>query len=148
MTLGETRRAFTGCIGKLITHIGDLGFVCQIEEAVRSDEQAALNALGDAGRHQLASLIGTDARFHALTMAVLNHNGNGILMSNHRVGLAVDLSLFKLAPGGTTWVYCTDTTDYEGIGSWWETQHALARWGGRFTHPDADHFSFEWNGVR
>ncbi len=61
--------------------------------------------------------------------------------STHRVGLAVDLLLDR--PAGH---YLTKSEDYRSLGEWWETQHPLARWGGRF--GDGNHFSFEWQGVR
>jgi hypothetical protein len=62
--------------------------------------------------------------------------------SVHNVGLAQDLLLYR---DGT---YLTRTEDYQPLGEWWETQHTLARWGGRFSHRDGNHFSFEWEGRR
>ena len=60
--------------------------------------------------------------------------------SVHRLRLAVDLNLFKDG------VYLTSTEDHKVLGEWWEKQHILARWGGRF--EDGNHYSFEWEGVK
>jgi hypothetical protein len=64
--------------------------------------------------------------------------------STHRMRLAVDLNLFENDHG--VWTYRTDTEAWRPLGEWWEKQHALARWGGRFS--DGNHLSFEWEGVK
>lgn len=61
--------------------------------------------------------------------------------SCHRMRLAVDLLL-----DDGVGHYLTDTESYRPLGEWWEQQHPLARWGGRFR--DGNHFSFEWHGVK
>jgi hypothetical protein len=61
--------------------------------------------------------------------------------SVHRVRLAVDLLL-----DSATGEYLTATEAYQQLGEWWEKQHPLARWGGRF--KDGNHYSFAWQGVR
>jgi hypothetical protein len=33
------------------------------------------------------------------------------------------------------------TSDHQRLGEWWEKQHPLARWGGRW--GDGNHYSFE-----
>ena len=60
--------------------------------------------------------------------------------SCHNFGLAVDINLYK---GG---VYQTSTKAHQPYGEWWEKQHPLARWGGKF--GDGNHYSFEHNGVK
>lgn len=60
--------------------------------------------------------------------------------SAHKVRLAIDLMLFK----DGEWLEMTE--DHRPLGEWWEQQHPLARWGGRFN--DGNHYSFEWNGVK
>ena len=62
--------------------------------------------------------------------------------SRHKVRLAVDFNLF--ANGN----YVSHGTHpaYIDIGEEWERIHDLARWGGRF--GDANHFSFEYQGVK
>jgi hypothetical protein len=59
--------------------------------------------------------------------------------STHRFRLAVDLNLFKDG------VWLKKTEDHRVLGEWWELQHPLAKWGGRF--EDGNHYSFEWDGV-
>ncbi len=60
--------------------------------------------------------------------------------SVHKLRLAVDFNLFE---GG---VYLEGTEAHRQFGEWWEQQHPLARWGGRFN--DGNHYSFEWEGVK
>lgn len=60
--------------------------------------------------------------------------------SAHKRRMAIDLNLFK--DGG----YCDSTEDHRPLGEWWEQQHTLARWGGRF--EDGNHYSFEWDGSK
>lgn len=60
--------------------------------------------------------------------------------STHKFKLAKDILLFKDGK------YLRETEDHEVFGLWWEQQHELCRWGGRFN--DGNHYSFEHNGVR
>ena len=64
--------------------------------------------------------------------------GYGYARSNHKRRLAIDLNLFKDG------VYLDKTKDHQPIGEWWEAQHALCRWGGRFN--DGNHYSMEHEG--
>jgi hypothetical protein len=67
--------------------------------------------------------------------------GAGVVNSLHTMRLAIDLNLFKDG------VLLTQVSDYEPLGVQWESMNPLARWGGRFTRPDADHFSLTYGGV-
>lgn len=60
--------------------------------------------------------------------------------SCHKLKLAIDLNLFK---GGS---FLQQTNDHEQLGIWWEQQHALCCWGGRFN--DGNHYSLEHNGSK
>ena len=62
--------------------------------------------------------------------------------SVHKLRLAVDLNLF------VDGVYITtgNHPKYKLLGEHWESLHDLSRWGGRF--KDANHFSFEYYGVK
>ena len=60
--------------------------------------------------------------------------------SAHKIRLAIDLNLFKAGE------FLEATEDHKQLGEWWEKQHKLARWGGRF--DDGNHYSFEYNGVK
>ena len=86
--------------------------------------------LGDAYR---------DPRVHG---AIGVKQGYGHSKSAHKQRLAIDLNLFK---GG---VFMADTEAHRELGEWWEKQHPLARWGGRFKTPDGNHYSLEYGGMK
>ena len=60
--------------------------------------------------------------------------------SAHKVRLAIDLNLFRDGE------FLQLTEDHRELGEWWEKQHELCRWGGRFN--DGNHYSVEHNGVK
>jgi len=62
--------------------------------------------------------------------------------STHVYRLAQDLNLF------INGVYQRDSESHRPLGEYWKTLHPLARWGGDFTRPDGNHYSFEWQGVQ
>ena len=69
----------------------------------------------------------------------------GIANSNHTKRLAIDVNLFR----GT--IFLTEKEDYAPLGEWWKsltTDGVVHAWGGDFASPDADHFSFEYEGIR
>jgi len=74
------------------------------------------------------------------TARAMQEQGRGIANSLHIERLAIDLNLFK---GGE---YLSRTEDHQALGEWWEAQHALCRWGGRFR--DGNHYSLEHNGRK
>lgn len=74
------------------------------------------------------------------TARLYAQQGRGSVQSLHILRLAVDLNLFQ---GG---VYLTSTVAHQPLGEWWEQQHPLCRWGGRFTRPDGNHYSISWEG--
>ena len=72
--------------------------------------------------------------------AALNaKKGIGIKNSLHTKRLAIDLNLFKDGK------YLSSTESHKLLGEWWENQHQLCRWGGRFN--DGNHYEMtekEW----
>ena len=66
--------------------------------------------------------------------------GKGIKNSLHVDRLAIDLHLFRRGR------YLDRTIDHTDLGAWWELQHPLARWGGRFN--DGGHYSLEHDGRK
>lgn len=60
--------------------------------------------------------------------------------SCHKMKLAIDLNLFRDGE------YLTTTEDHRLLGEWWEQQHALTCWGGRFS--DANHYSLTHEGSK
>lgn len=84
--------------------------------------------LGDAYR---------DPRVHgALGVKI----GYGHPKSAHKQRLAIDINLFRDGK------FMEGTEAHRELGEWWEQQHPLARWGGRFN--DGNHYSFEYQGVK
>jgi hypothetical protein len=71
-----------------------------------------------------------------------NKANGGIAKSNHLSALAQDLNFFK---GGQ---YLTKTEDLKIFGDWWKNCDPCAVWGGDFTKPDGNHFSFSHEGVK
>ena len=66
--------------------------------------------------------------------------GYGHVNSCHKYKLAIDLNLMKNKR------LVTSTKGHEPLGEWWEKQHPLCRWGGRF--KDGNHYSLEHNGSK
>ena len=59
--------------------------------------------------------------------------GYGHKTSCHKLKLAIDLNLFKDGR------FVSSTAGHKELGEWWEKQHELCRWGGRF--KDGNHYS-------
>jgi hypothetical protein len=60
--------------------------------------------------------------------------------SLHKLCLATDIELHN-----NDGKYLTKTEDHEQFGIWWEKQHPLCRWGGRF--DDGNHYSITHGGM-
>ena len=73
--------------------------------------------------------------------AINAQTGAGIANSLHTERLAIDLNLFKDG------VLLESVDDYRPAGEYWLTLHTLARWGGTWAKPDADHFSLTFGGI-
>lgn len=101
--------------GKLIQYARMLGYELTWGQTVRTEAEAKANAV----------------------------KGSGIKSSLHRIGLAVDLNLFKDGR------YLTNSEDHAPLGAYWKTLHPLCRWGGDFKpKPDGNHYSIEYQGVK
>jgi hypothetical protein len=72
--------------------------------------------------------------------ARLAEAGKGIRRSLHCDRLAIDLNLFH----GDE--YLTDTEAHRPFGTFWESMHPFAVWGGRFN--DGNHYSLSHEGRR
>lgn len=139
-SLSTMQRQFAVRVAELVHFINAKGYECAFGEAKRSDEQAAINAIGEEGRAKVAAAC-RNAGFSALGDAIANNGKNGgVLHSVHQQSLAVDLNLFKDGK------YLAMTDDHRVFGEWWEKQHEQARWGGHW--GDGNHYSFEFNGVK
>lgn len=140
MTQGELQRLFSVRIAELIHYIYASGYECSLGEVKRSDEQAQINAIGQSGREAVAQAVAAIG-FKGLAEALRNNGkNNGVMNSVHQLSLAIDINLFKDGK------YLDKSEDHKRFGEWWEKQHELARWGGRW--GDGNHYSFEFNGVK
>lgn len=63
--------------------------------------------------------------------------GYGHRKSCHKLKLAIDLNLTLSGR------LVRSTKGHKELGEWWEQQHPLCRWGGRFPRPDGNHYSLE-----
>ena len=66
--------------------------------------------------------------------------GTGISKSVHTVRLAVDFNLF------VDGAFQQTTDAHRPLGEYWKTLDPEARWGGDFTKPDGNHYSFTHEG--
>lgn len=108
-------------------------------ETKRSDEQAELNAIGFAGREQVATLV--QGSYPTLAGNIRNNGkADGVRHSCHLFQLAVDLNAFKSDK------YLSTTEEWQELGEYWEKLHPQCRWGGRF--KDGNHLSLEYQGVK
>lgn len=119
MTLGEKQRLFAKLVPRLIDKAHELGFAV---------------TLGDAFR---------DPRVHGHIGVKM---GYGHPKSAHKHKLAIDLNLFLDVDGDGDLDFIETTERHRPLGEWWETQHSLCRWGGRFN--DGNHYSLEHEGVK
>jgi len=78
-----------------------------------------------------------DKRVHGI---VGEKVGYGYKNSAHKLKIAIDLNLFENG------IWLRNTEDHKELGIWWEAQHELCRWGGRFN--DGNHYSLEHNGNK
>lgn len=143
MTLGDKQRLFSKCLSTFLVWLYAKNYEVTFGEVKRSDEQAAINALGDSGRKALAAVLRMPQHgtlFAYLADAVDNNVGSGIKKTLHEDSLAVDLNLFV---GG---VYRSLTEDYKEAGLFWESLNPLCVWGGRF--GDGNHFSITHEGRK
>ena len=62
--------------------------------------------------------------------------------SVHKIRLAVDFNLFI----GNTWIQDGNHNAWLELGTYWESLHLEAKWGGRF--QDSNHFSFTHWGCK
>jgi len=139
--LAKLRCEFSLLASGLVMKVRDFGMMAAFNEVKRSNEQAIINAYGQAGRAHLAAELGARGFWDLAKAIVDNGAANGIRNSLHEQGLAVDLLMYD-----TEGNYLPGSGSYKELGEWWEMQHPLARWGGRF--GDAGHFSFEHQGRK
>lgn len=135
MTLGQKQRIFSRLVGLLLLKAYELGFEVSLGEALRSPEQARRNA--ETCRHCKLHISEHSDTGHC-PKGPTKFRAVGIADSLHCSKLAIDLNLFKNGH------YLQASKSYTLLGEWWEKQHELCRWGGRF--GDGNHFSLAHGG--
>jgi len=80
---------------------------------------------------------------YAVTLGAALRTGDGERL--HARKLAIDLNLFKRDARTGKWIYLRSTEAHRELGEWWEQQHELCRWGGRFN--DGNHYSLAHAGM-
>ena len=68
--------------------------------------------------------------------------GSGIANSLHTQRLAVDFNLF------INGVYQSDTESHRPLGEYWKSLDDGCCWGGDFTKPDGNHYSYTHGGIK
>ena len=113
------------------------GFEYSLGEVERGEVQAIVNSFATRERELLSRQLTGFTEFGDLVAAIARA-GRGIKNSLHTMRLAIDINLFKDG------FYLPGTEDHKLFGEWWEKQHELCRWGGRF--KDGNHYSVEHMG--
>lgn len=114
MTLRELQSLHVRLTAQLIEFAYKLGYELTWGQTVRTESEAESNAA----------------------------SGAGIKNSLHKVGLAVDLNLFK----DGKWL--SNSEDHKPLGDFWKTLNPLCCWGGDFQKKDGNHYSITFNGVK
>ena len=96
-----------------------------------------LDKAHELGYHCRLGDLFRDPRVHGLVGVKM---GYGHPRSAHKNKLALDINLFRAG------AFLAHTEDHRELGEWWEQQHELCRWGGRFN--DGNHYSLEHEGVK
>ena len=139
MTLGERRALFTRLSAELLLRMRAAGFTPRLGEVARPGIAALLYGYSASECDRISALVA--AEFPALAAEVTKiRDVLGAKRSVHLDALAADVVLFR---NGTL---LGKTEDHEAFGVWWEAQHELCRWGGRF--GDGGHYSVTPDGVR
>ena len=131
MKLGEKQELFMRLLPGLLNKAFELGFEIRGGDLFRDPRYHG--HVGERGAGWILTLLklaGTDP-----PKEMYGHR-----KSAHKNKLAIDLNL-RVRDGGMIW----STEGHRELGEWWEKQHELCRWGGRFN--DGNHYSLEHNGV-
>ena len=87
-----------------------------------------------------AEEMGYEITFGHAERSIIEARRLGFEQSLHTKRLAIDLNLFRDGR------YLSSTESHRPLGEWWERQHELCSWGGRF--GDGNHYSLRWRGRR
>lgn len=146
-SLGDKQRRFAKRFAELVLWAYDQGLGISYGEALRSDEQAEINAMGPDGRARLVSFLAP--HFPTLARLIANNVGSGIRPTLHEMKLAHDFNLFaQNADGSWRWLDKGTEPEWMLVGKKWESMGADHCWGGRFRRGDANHVSILHEGLK
>lgn len=130
MTLHEAQVIFIKNVQLLISKIFADGYECTFGETYRTYLQAWANSLP---KDSAILAMTPDLKEIAFPNKV---GGSGILKSQHRNRLAIDLNLFKDG------AYLSTSKAHKPFGDYWESLHPMNRWGGHW--DDGGHYEMNW----
>lgn len=139
-TLGQKQERFSKAFALWTLEMVRRGYGVRMGEALRSDEQAEINALGPEGRKYLVAIL--MPHFPELARRIANNTGSGIRNSLHEIKLAADPQLFYQGQ----WISDGASEHWLRAGMLWESMGADHCWGGRF--GDANHLSISHEGRK
>jgi hypothetical protein len=134
MTTGQKQELFMRLLPRLIDKAHEMGFEIRGGDLFRDPRLH-----GQLGEKTVMHWLQSWAISAFKGAKAKGYSGYGHYKSAHKNKMAIDLNLFKDG------VFLQNTEDHRELGEWWEQQHELARWGGRFN--DGNHYSLEHNGV-
>ena len=129
MTLGQKQRLFSVLLGTLIGQATSLGWLISLSEGYVGD---SINRPEEDSPHRRDG-----GHFKRIAQDVNLY---------HCPHVPVHLPPGLDSDGCPDPVWHRDTVSYQVLGAFWERQHPLARWGGRW--GDGNHFSLEDAGVK
>lgn len=116
----EAQLAFFKCVPRLIDFAVGAGYFPAAGELWRSPQQAQWNA----------------------------QHGTGIANSLHTQRLAIDIVLFGADGSYYDGSKPEHLAAYRDLGRYWTGLDPHCCWGGDFSRPDPDHFSYTFGGVK
>jgi hypothetical protein len=134
MTLGERQELFMRLLPRLIDKAHELGFEIRGGDLYRDPRFH-----GEYGKPSIMRyIVKFLGSFHIARIRDAGYLHYGKSNSEHKNKCAIDLNL-RHKDGGMVW----DTEGHRELGEWWEAQHKMCRWGGRY--DDGNHYELlEW----
>ena len=132
LTHGERRELFTRLYAELILEVHRRVYQCRNGETLRATVTAIIYGYSPEQCDRLEALLRPGYPEIAAAVRAVRRVA-GSMRSVHPDGTAGDLLIFLNGD------MLDRSKDYEQFGTWWESQHPLCRWGGRW--GDGNHFS-------
>jgi hypothetical protein len=134
MKLGERQEVFAELVPRLLDQAHKMGFAVRCGSLFRDPRLH-----GHKGHPDLFSWLEQNFPDAAEAAFDAGYRGYGSRVSLHKDKCAIDLNLRTTADDHMCW----STEEHRKLGEWWEAQHPMCRWGGRYN--DGNHYEFlEW----